>query len=70
MKLKQNELQQPNENNDWKEHAVEYLRGETNAMMDVIIAFVERFWQTTASDEENLFDFDLYESEYQDAYSY
>lgn len=54
----------------WKERAIELLQKRTNACLDVILSFVAEHWQNLESDEENLHNFEMYESDFQEAFSY
>lgn len=58
------------ESGEWKDRAIGLLRRKTNAHLDVIQSFVSEHWQNLASDEENLYNFEIYESEYQEVYAY
>lgn len=58
------------ESGEWKDRAIELLQQKTNACLDVIQSFVCEYWQNLASDEENLYNFEIYESEYQEVYAY
>ncbi len=58
------------ESGEWKDRAIELLQQQTNACLDVILSFVCDHWQNLASDEENLYNFEIYESEYQEVYAY
>lgn len=54
----------------WKERAIELLQKRTNACLDVIVSFVAEHWQNLESDADNLYNFELYESEFQNAFTY
>ena len=54
----------------WKDRAIELLQKSTNACLDVILSFVAEHWQNLESDEENLHNFEMYESDFQEAFSY
>lgn len=54
----------------WKERAIELLQKRTNACLDVILSFVAEHWQNLESDEENIHNFEMYESDFQEAFSY
>lgn len=58
------------ENGEWKSRAIKILQQNTRSTTDLIIAFVESFWQLNASDEDNIIDFELYESEYLEICNY
>ncbi len=58
------------ESGEWIDRAIELLQQQTNACLDVILSFVCDHWQNLASDEENLYNFEIYESEYQEVYAY
>lgn len=58
------------ESGEWIDRAIELLQRKTNACLDVILSFVCDHWQNLASDEENLYNFEIYESEYQEVYAY
>lgn len=58
------------ESGEWRERAINLLKRKTNACLDVILSFVCDHWQNLASDEENLYNFEIYESEYQEVYAY
>lgn len=58
------------ENGEWKERAIELLQRKTKACLDVILSFVNEHWQNLASDEENLYNFEMYESDYLEIYTY
>lgn len=68
--MSKRELQRLADNGEWKERAVELLRRKTKACWDVILSFVNEHWQNLASDEENLYNFEIYESEYLEVYTY
>lgn len=46
-----------NEVNDWKDHAIFFLKQNTNAELPDILEFVIDYWQNLRSDEENLREF-------------
>ena len=58
------------ESGEWIDRAIELLQRKTNACLDVILSFVCDHWQNLASDEENLYNFEIYESEYHEVYAY
>lgn len=58
------------ESGEWKDRTIGLLRRKTNAHLDVIQSFVSEHWQNLASDEENLYNFEIYESDYQKVYAY
>lgn len=58
------------ESGEWRERAINLLQRKTSACLDVILSFVCDHWQNLASDEENLYNFEIYESEYQEVYAY
>ena len=58
------------ESGEWRERAINLLKRKTNACLDVILSFVYDHWQNLASDEENLYNFEIYESEYHEVYEY
>lgn len=58
------------ESGEWRERAINLLKRKTNACLDVILSFVCDHWQNLASDEDNLYNFEIYESEYQEVYAY
>lgn len=58
------------ESGEWRERAINLLQRNTNACLDVIQSFVCDYWQNLASDEENLYNFEVYESEYKEVYAY
>lgn len=68
--MSKRELQRLADNGEWKERAVELLRRKTKACWGVILSFVNEHWQNLASDEENLYNFEIYESEYLEVYTY
>lgn len=55
---------------EWKDRAIELLQRKTTACLDVIQSFVCEYWQNLASDEENLHNFEVYKSEYEEVYAY
>ncbi len=57
------------ENGEWQERAFEFLHNHTKACMDIIYAFVFQHWQIDESDEENLCNFEFYESEFDLAFA-
>jgi len=44
---------------DWKDHAVFFLKQNTNAELSDILEFVIDYWQNLRSDEENLCEFNV-----------
>ena len=56
------------ESGEWRERAINLLKRKTNACLDVILSFVCDHWQNLASD--NLYNFEIYESEYHEVYAY
>lgn len=64
------ELQRLADNGEWKERAIELLQRKADVCWDVILSFVNEHWQNLASDEENLHNFEVYESEYLEVYTY
>lgn len=68
--MSEERLQELAESGEWKERAIELLRRKTKACLDLILSFVNEYWQNLASDEENLHNFEVYESEYLEVYTY
>lgn len=68
--MSERELQRLADNGQWKERAMELLQKRTDACLDVILSFVSDHWQNLADDEENLHNFNVYETEYQEVYAY
>lgn len=68
--MSEEKLQELAESGEWKERAIELLRRKTRACLDLILTFVNDHWQNLASDEENLYNFEVYESEYLEIYTY
>lgn len=68
--MSEEKLQELAESGEWKERAIELLRRKTKACLDLILSFVNEYWQNLASDEENLHNFEVYESEYLEVYTY
>ena len=68
--MNKKELQRLADNGEWKERAIELLQHKTEACLDVIVSFVNEHWEHLDSDEENLYNFELYESEYLEVYTY
>lgn len=68
--MSEEKLQELAESGEWKERAIELLQRKTKACLDLILSFVNEYWQNLASDEENLHNFEVYESEYLEAYTY
>lgn len=68
--MSEEKLQELAESGEWKERAIELLRRKTRACLDLILSFVNEYWQNLASDEENLHYFEVYESEYLEVYTY
>lgn len=55
---------------NWTESAVRVLESHTDALMDVILRFVELNWDPESSDEENLDRFETYQAEHINVLSY
>lgn len=68
--MSEEKLQELAESGEWKERAIELLQRKTKACWDLILSFVNEYWQNLASDEENLHNFEVYESEYLEVYTY
>lgn len=68
--MSEEKLQELAESGEWKERAIKMLRRKTKACLDLILSFVNEYWQNLASDEENLHNFEVYESEYLEVYTY
>lgn len=68
--MSKRELQRLADNGEWKERAIELLQRKAEVCLDVILSFVNEHWQNLASDEENLHNFEIYESEYLEVYTY
>lgn len=68
--MSEEKLQELAESGEWRERAIELLQRKTKACLDLILSFVNEYWQNLASDEENLHDFEVYESEYLEVYTY
>lgn len=68
--MSEERLQELAESGEWRERAIELLQRKTKACLDLILSFVNEYWQNLASDEENLHYFEVYESEYLEVYSY
>lgn len=68
--MSEKRLQELAESGEWRERAIELLQCKTNACLDLILSFVNEYWQNLASDEENLHYFEVYESEYLEVYTY
>lgn len=58
------------ESGDWKERAIRLLERKTNACLDVILSFVNDYWENLSPDEDNLHNFQVYNSEYDMVYEY
>lgn len=68
--MSKRELQRLAESGQWRERAINLLQRKTKACLDTILSFVEMYWENLLSDEENLHNFNVYESEYQEVYAY
>lgn len=68
--MSEEKLQELAESGEWKERAIKMLQRKTKACLDLILSFVNEYWQNLASDEENLHNFEVYESEYLEVYTY
>lgn len=68
--MSEERLQELAESGEWRERAIELLQRKTKACLDLIISFVNEYWQNLESDEENLHYFEVYESEYLEVYTY
>lgn len=70
MNMSEEQLQKLAESGDWKGRAIKLLQRKTKACLEIILSFVNDYWQNLASDEENLYNFEVYESEYLEVYTY
>jgi hypothetical protein len=70
MNMSEEQLQELAESGDWKGRAINLLQRKTKACLEIILSFVNDYWQNLASDEENLYNFEVYESEYLEVYTY
>lgn len=68
--MSEEKLQELAESGEWRERAIELLQRKTKACLDLILSFVNEYWQNLASDEVNLHYFEVYESEYLEVYTY
>lgn len=68
--MSEEQLQELAESGDWKDRAINLLQQKTKACLEIILSFVNGYWQNLASDEENLYNFEIYESEYLEVYTY
>lgn len=68
--MSEKKLQELAESGKWQERAIELLQRKTKACQDLIFSFVSEHWQDLASDEENLHNFEVYESGYLEVYTY
>lgn len=68
--MSEEKLQELAESGEWRERAIELLQRKTKACLDLILSFVNEYWQNLESDEENLHNFEVYESEYLEVYTY
>jgi hypothetical protein len=68
--MSEEKLQELAESGEWRERAIELLQRKTKACLDLILSFVNEYWQNLESDEENLHYFEVYESEYLEVYTY
>lgn len=58
------------ESGQWKERAIELLQRKTRACLDVILQFVECYWENLLPDEDNIYNFEQYEAELSEVYLY
>lgn len=68
--MSEEKLQELAESGEWRERAIELLQRKTKACLDLILSFVNEYWQNLESDEENLHNFEVYVSEYLEVYTY
>lgn len=68
--MSEEKLQELAESGEWRERAIELLQRKTKACLDLILSFVNEYWQNLESDEENLHYFEVYESEYLEVCTY
>lgn len=68
--MSEEQLQELAESGQWKDRAIDLLRRKTKACLEIILSFVNGYWENHASDEENLHNFEVYESEYLEVYTY
>ena len=70
MNMSEEQLQELAESGDWKGRAINLLQRKTKVCLEIFLSFVNDYWQNLASDEENLYNFEVYESEYLEVYTY
>ena len=68
--MSEEHLQELDESGQWKDRAIDLLQRKTKACLEIILSFVNDYWQNLASDEEKLYNFEVYESEYLEVYTY
>lgn len=68
--MSEEELLELAESGEWRDRAIEMIHRRSKAPFDLIVEFVVGHWQNLVSDEENLHNFEIYESEYSEAFNY
>lgn len=68
--MSEEELLELAESGEWRDRAIEMIHRRSKAPLDLIVEFVVGHWQNLISDEENLHNFEIYESEYSEAFNY
>lgn len=58
------------ESGEWKERAINLLQRKTKACLEIILQFVECYWENLLPDEDNLYNFSQYEAEHSEVFAY